>query len=72
MISTLENVGGNGQQERPQILWTPEKLVRFRQALEQAVKSGKTGSFDSFLFEGNEFVTAYAAYLIRFLETKFK
>jgi hypothetical protein len=37
---------------------------RFRKAYESAVKANK----DSFTFDGNEFVTNYAKYLLEYLD----
>lgn len=37
---------------------------RFRKAYNQAVKENK----DSFTFDGNEFVTNYAKYLLQYLD----
>jgi len=51
-----------------QINWTPDMLGRFKIIYDSAV----SGKHNSFVFEGNEFVTPYAKYLIEFLESKFK
>jgi hypothetical protein len=50
------------------ITWTPEMLKRFKDAYERAINGGN----DSFMFDGNEFVTPYAGYLIEYLEIEFK
>lgn len=47
-----------------QITWTKAKRDRLRLAYEQAVKDGK----DIFTFEGDEFVTNYAKYLLQYLD----
>ena len=48
------------------IAWDRPMLERLKKALDVAVVTGK----DTFMFEGNEFVVAYAKYLIEYLETK--
>lgn len=54
---------------RPVITWTPSMLKRFKRAYEtQCIKCGHT----SFWFEHHEFLSAYAKYLIEFLEGQFK
>ena len=50
----------------PMVGWTHVKLARFRVAYEDAKAAGQT----EFLFDGNEFLTKYAAYLIEYLETR--
>jgi hypothetical protein len=47
----------------PVITWTRPMLERFKTAYDAA-----TG--DTFVFDGNEFVVAYARYLIEYLEAK--
>ena len=46
-----------------QIEFTPEKAKRLKKAYEAAVKENK----NSFIFEGNEFVTGYAKYVLEYL-----
>lgn len=48
--------------------WTPVKLIRFQKAYREARETNR----DSFVFEGNEFVTLYAKYLIEYLESVFE
>lgn len=50
------------------ISWTAPMLARFKIAYNAAVNQ----KVDSFMFDGNEFVVAYAKYLIEFLDDKFK
>ena len=50
------------------IEWTQEKFDRFKVIYEEAKDNGKF-TLD---FEGHEFVTDFAKYLIEYLETKFK
>lgn len=50
--------------ERPVIEWTRPKLTRFKAALKRA------GDNECFIFEGHEFVVAYARYLVTYLEEK--
>jgi hypothetical protein len=45
-----------------------EKLRRLKTAYDRAVKQGN----ESFMFDGNELLTAYAKYLIEYLTDKFK
>lgn len=45
-----------------------EKLKRLKHVYEKAIELQQ----DSFWFEGNEYLTSYAKYLIEYLETKFK
>lgn len=47
------------------IVFTPEKLRRFKKAYAECTT-------ESFVFEGHEFLKAYARYLIQYLEQKFK
>jgi len=49
------------------IEWTPEKLANLRKVYDYNVKHGK----ESFVFEGNEYLVAYAKYLIEYLQTRF-
>jgi len=55
------------------ITWTRPKLKRFKEAYQSAMATGEVIGHDpeTFTFEGNEFVPAYAKYLIEFLELKF-
>lgn len=48
------------------IAWTRPMLERFKKTFKQA----ETNGADSFMFDGKEFVTLYAKYLIEYLETK--
>lgn len=48
------------------ITWDHPMLIRFKARFEQA----KTANESQFSFEGNEFVTDYAKYLIEYLETR--
>jgi hypothetical protein len=50
------------------ISWTREKLKRLVAAHAEAVRTSKT----EFTFEGNEFVTSYAKYLIEYLKGVFR
>jgi hypothetical protein len=47
-----------------QISWDQKKFKRFKKAHSKAEKAGE----DSFEFDGNEFYTRYAMYLIQYLE----
>ena len=46
------------------INWTRPMLERFKKAYADAVAQG----LDDFIFDGNEFVTDYAKYLIEYLD----
>lgn len=48
------------------ITWTYDMLQRFKQAYAKA----KAENADTFIFDGNEFVLGYAAYLIQYLDSK--
>ncbi len=50
------------------IEFNPEKCKALKREYSKAVKDKK----ESFIFEGNEYVTSYAKYLLEFLKTKFK
>lgn len=50
------------------IQWTGIKLVRFK----IAYRNARVNKAETFHFEGNEFVTNYAKYLIEYLDSKFK
>ena len=52
---------------RKTIDWTLPMLRRFKKAYGRAVADKK----DSFVFDGNEFVTDYAKYLIEYLDKEF-
>ena len=49
------------------ISWTPEMLERFKAEYDRAVEN----NISQFVFEGNNFVTGYAKYLIEYLTTQF-
>ena len=49
------------------INFNPEKLERLRSRYKQAVDSGEK----DFSFEGSEFVTGYAKYVIEYLDMEF-
>lgn len=49
------------------ITWTADKLKRLKGAYQQAVEA----TDDEFSFDGNQFVTNYAKYLIEYLEGQF-
>jgi hypothetical protein len=49
------------------LTWTKDKLKRFKKVYSKAVAENE----ESFFFEGNEFVTGYAKYLIEYLSPKF-
>ncbi len=49
------------------ITWTAEMLMRFRGAYKEATEA----ETEQFTFDGNEFVTMYAKYLIEYLEAQF-
>jgi len=55
-------------EERKVIVWTPEMGRRFKADYAKACLT-KT-KYDTFVFDGNEFVLGYAKYLIQYLETK--
>lgn len=50
------------------IQFDPEKMKRLEKAYEKAVSDGDK----SFIFEGDEFVTGYAKYVIEYLHMVFK
>lgn len=50
------------------INWTEPMLKRFKQMHKEAVEK----HIDGFKFDGNEFNTSYAGYLIEYLEEQFK
>lgn len=62
--ATMDQMRGEG----PAILWTRPKLVKFKQAYQDAIDTCE----GEFIFEGNEFMMGYAKYLIEFLDGKFK
>jgi len=49
------------------IVWTRQMLWRFKKAYFKAVKERQV----CFMFDGHEFVTDYAKYLISFLANRF-
>lgn len=49
-----------------EVVFDATKLAKFKRAYKYAVDEG----FDKFTFEGKDYLTKYAAYLIAFLETK--
>jgi hypothetical protein len=51
-----------------EIQWSKPKLDRFKVEYQKAVDNKK----ESFVFEGNEFVTGYAKYLIEYLNATLK
>jgi len=51
--------------DKPRITWTPRKLRRLKKLTAKARADGKP----EFTFEGSPCVTAYAEYLIEYLET---
>lgn len=53
--------------DRKVINWTPAMLRRMKTAYKAAVEGGR----DTFVFDGNEFVTSYAKYLIQYLDSLF-
>jgi hypothetical protein len=48
------------------VTYTAEKVARLKRAYVAARKAKQ----DSFTFEGHEYLTSYAHYLLEFLETK--
>lgn len=50
---------------RPTITWTPAKLAALK------ARMIETGNSESFVFEGNEFLRAYAKYLVEYLDGEF-
>lgn len=52
---------------RPIIKWNRPMLTRLKAAYGQAQQAG-LGPDDVFTFEGNEFLVAYAGYLIKYLD----
>lgn len=48
-----------------QVEFTAESFKRFKARYDEAVKKSE----ESFVFEGNEFLTAYAKYVIEYIET---
>jgi len=54
--------------DRATVTFTPEKLVEFKRLYELHKKDGK----DTFFYEEKEYVTAYAKYVIQYLDGKFK
>ncbi len=58
----------NKENDVTMIGWTRPMYDRFRKAYAVAVKAGH----ESFVFDGNEFVTSYAKYLLEWLTTEFE
>ena len=54
--------------DRLTVSFTPEKLKEFKRLYLLMKEAGK----ESFFFEEKEYVTAYAKYVVEYLETKFK
>ncbi len=53
---------------KPEVVhWTPAKRARLLSAYEHAVAHNEP----QFAFEGNEFVTSYAKYLLEYLNDQF-
>lgn len=50
------------------IQWSEDMFLRFKRAYNVAVKSG----WDKFTFEGHDYLTSYAKYLVEYMEGKFK
>lgn len=50
------------------ITWVPSKLDAFRKQYEAAVKK----DLETFMWEGREFFTPYAKYLIEYLSYRFR
>lgn len=59
-----------------QVVFTPEKLKRFKAAFgdatKKAVAEGKVVKDEVMDFEGHPFVMSFAAYLIQYLDKKFE
>lgn len=51
-----------------EVYFTKEKFDRFLIAYKRAVDQKK----DSFLFDGQEYLTSYAKYVIEYLKSKYK
>lgn len=51
-----------------QLSWTTKQFIAFKKAYSSAVNQ----DYESFFFEGNEFFTSYAKYLIEYLEPQNK
>jgi len=52
----------------PDIMFDPPMLNRLKKAYDKATSESK----DMFAFEGNDYITNYAKYLIEYLEERFK
>jgi hypothetical protein len=52
--------------DQPTIMFDKPKAQRLQKAYDAAVKAGA----DQFTFEGNEFVTNYAKYLLEYLKNE--
>lgn len=55
-----------------EINWTSEKVSSFKKAYAGSQKRKSAERAKMFTWEGYQFIPAYAAYLIQFLEDKFK
>jgi hypothetical protein len=53
--------------ESKTVTWTPTKKRKFRRAYRHARARG----LEQFTFDGNEFVTDYAKYLLEYLDAQF-
>ena len=53
-----------------QVVFTPMKLQELKQAQQQALAAGKN-RYDSFTFDGEDYVVGYVEYLVAFLERRF-
>lgn len=53
------------------IEWTKEKRDRLEKVYKSEIANG-SGRYDTFTFEGHEFVIGYAEYLIQHLNTELK
>lgn len=57
-----------GPDDRASVIFTPEKLRRFKRALSRARERQQETGADVFAFEGNDYVIGYARYLVEYLE----
>ena len=51
------------------VTWTEQKLRRFKEVVRKADADG-TGPYESFEFEGLEFILSYAKHLIKYIESQ--
>jgi hypothetical protein len=58
----------NEPPERPVLQWTRPMLTRF----EKEHRKARDTRLDKFTFDGHDFDTSYAQYLIEFLKTEFQ